>query len=62
MTRGYSRSGSSYGVILPRRTIDVFVIEGRDLLTNGMSKTCNPYVRIKYGNKKYRTQVCLLML
>lgn len=56
--RGGSRSGSNYGVILPRRTIDVFVIEGRNLLTTGMNKTCSPYVRLKYGNnKKYRTQV-----
>jgi hypothetical protein len=51
------RSGANNGVILPRRTIDVFVIEGRKLALNGVNKTCSPYVRVKFGNKKYRTQV-----
>lgn len=56
--RSGSRVGSTMGVMLPRRTIDVFVIEGRNLLTTGTNKICNPYVRIKCGaNKKYRTQV-----
>jgi hypothetical protein len=46
------------GVIVPRRTIDVFIIEGRNLITTGMNKVCSPYVRLKFGaNKKYRTQV-----
>ena len=56
--RGSVRSGPANGVILPRRTIDVFIIEGRNLLSAGVNKTCSPYVRLKYGaNKKYRTQV-----
>ena len=37
-----------------RRTIDVFIIEGRNL---NSSKLLNPYIRLKFGaNKKYRTQ------
>ncbi len=53
-----SRPGSNNGVIIPRRTIDVFIIEGRNLVPTGVNKMCNPYVRLKYGtNKKYRTQV-----
>ena len=56
LARGYSRSGSNVGVILPRRTVDVFIIEGRNLVTSGVNKTCNPFVRLKFGaNKKYRT-------
>ncbi len=52
------RSGANNGVMVPRRTIDVFVIEGRNLISNGVNKICSPYVRLKYGtNKKYRTQV-----
>jgi hypothetical protein len=53
-----SRSGSNNGVIVPRRTVDVFVIEGRNLVSNGVNKICNPYVKLKFGtNKKYRTPV-----
>ncbi|CAF3927185.1 unnamed protein product [Adineta steineri] len=43
------------GVILPRRTIDVFIVEGRKLKPNGVNKPCSPYVKIKFGNKKNRS-------
>ncbi len=52
------RSGSNNGVVIPRRTIDVFVIEGRNLVSSGVNKMCSPYVKLKFGtNKKFRTQV-----
>lgn len=52
------RPGTNSGVILPRRTIDVFVVEGRNLVSTSYNKICSPYVRLKYGtNKKYRTTV-----
>jgi hypothetical protein len=52
------RSGSNNGVILTRRTVDVFIIEGRNLTSVGVNKICSPYIKLKYGsNKKYRTQV-----
>jgi len=58
LTRGGSRSGYANGVIVPRRTVDVFIIEGRNLISNGANKVCSPYVRLKFGaNKKNRTQV-----
>ncbi|UJR10042.1 hypothetical protein I4U23_014264 [Adineta vaga] len=51
-----TRSGANNGVIVPRRTVDVFVIEGRNLKARNADGFCNPYVRLKYGNKKNRTQ------
>ncbi|UJR36030.1 hypothetical protein I4U23_028768 [Adineta vaga] len=53
-----SRTGGMNSLILTRRTIDVFIIEGRNLTMNGSTtKVLNPYVRLKFGaNKKYRTQ------
>ncbi len=58
MSKQGRRPGSNVGVIVPRRTIDVFVIEGRNLVSSGPNKICSPYVKLKYGtNKKYRTQV-----
>ena len=53
------RLGATNSVILTRRTIDVFIIEGRNLTAaGGGNKPCSPYVRLKFGgNKKYRTQV-----
>lgn len=46
-------------LVVTRRTIDVFIIEGRNLRNvNGITKLFNPYIRLKFGtNKKYRTQV-----
>lgn len=50
-----SRSGGNNNLQLTRRTIDVFIIEGKNLNIN---KILNPYIRLKFGaNKKYRTQV-----
>lgn len=45
--------------LITRRTIDVFIIEARNLAgAAGSNKTFNPYVRLKLGtNKKFRTQV-----
>ncbi|CAF2743898.1 unnamed protein product [Rotaria sp. Silwood2] len=49
--------GSNSEVILPRRTIDVFIIQGRNLKLAGVNKPCSPYIKLKFGtNKKYRTQ------
>ncbi|CAF1446188.1 unnamed protein product [Adineta ricciae] len=52
------RAGGINSSLLTRRTIDVFIIEGRNLTVAGSaSKILNPYVRLKFGaNKKYRTQ------
>ncbi|CAF3469609.1 unnamed protein product [Rotaria sp. Silwood1] len=52
------RIGTTNMIPLARRTIDVFVIEGRNLtVTSGNNKQINPYVRLKFGtNKKFRTQ------
>ncbi|CAF1475342.1 unnamed protein product [Adineta ricciae] len=50
------RSGNNSGVVVPRRTIDVFVIEGRNLKSRNPDGFCSPFVRLKYGNKKSRTQ------
>ncbi|CAF3567717.1 unnamed protein product [Rotaria sp. Silwood1] len=51
------RIGSNNEVILPRRTIDVFIIQGRNLKLSGVNKPCSPYIKLKFGNnKKYRTQ------
>jgi Ca2+-dependent lipid-binding protein len=48
-----TRSGGNTSNILTRRTIDIFVIEGKNF-----NKILNPYIRLKFGtNKKYRTQV-----
>ena len=54
-----SRSGGTNSIILARRTIDVFIIEGRNLsATNAWNKLASPFVRLKFGtHKKYRTQV-----
>jgi hypothetical protein len=53
----FSRSGNS-GVIVARRTIDVFIIEGRKIISNDVNKVCSPFVKLKFGqNKKYKTQV-----
>lgn len=53
-TTGTTASGSN--AMFHRRTIDIFIIEGR--LTNGGNKTFSPYVRLKFGTqKKCRTQV-----
>jgi hypothetical protein len=54
-----SRLGGNNTNTLIRRTIDVFIIEGRNLIgPSGINKPLNPYVRLKFGtNKKYRTQV-----
>lgn len=56
-----SRLATSNSVVLTRRTIDVFIIEGKNLTAPGsINKLLNPYVRLKFGaNKKYRTQVWL---
>jgi hypothetical protein len=53
------RSGGNNAILASRRTIDVFIIEGRNLtVPGGATKVFNPYVRLKFGtNKKYRTQV-----
>ena len=43
---------------LTRRTIDILIIQGRNLKSADINKLCSPYVRLKFGpNKKYRTQV-----
>ncbi len=56
-TRG-GRPGSANGVIVPRRTIDVFIIQGKNLVSNRVDKTCSPYIKLKFASdKKYRTQV-----
>lgn len=54
-----SRSGGTNSIILARRTIDVFIIEGRNLsAVNSWNKLASPFVRLKFGtHKKYRTQV-----
>ena len=46
-------------IVVTRRTVDVFIIEGRNLrMLNGMNRFLNPYIRLKFGtNKKYRSQV-----
>ncbi|CAF4545659.1 unnamed protein product, partial [Rotaria sp. Silwood2] len=52
-----SRSRSNNGVIQPRRTIDVFIIQGRKLKSADVNKPCSPYIKLKFeNNKKYRTQ------
>ena len=52
------RSGASNGVITTRRTIDIFIIEGKNLLPTGTNKICSPYIKLKFAaNKKFRTQV-----
>jgi hypothetical protein len=53
------RSTGNNMISLTRRTIDVFIIEGRNLTgPGGVNKIFNPYIRMKFGgNKKYRTQV-----
>jgi hypothetical protein len=53
------RSTGNNMISLTRRTIDVFIIEGRNLTgPGGVNKNFNPYIRVKFGgNKKYRTQV-----
>ncbi|CAF4484726.1 unnamed protein product, partial [Rotaria magnacalcarata] len=52
------RSGVNNGVILTRRTIDVFLIQGRNLTSINSNKPCSAYVKLKFGlNRKYRTQV-----
>lgn len=46
---------TSNSAVFNRRTIDVFLIEGRILSSS--NKILNPYVRLKFGsNKKFRTQ------
>ncbi|CAF3277495.1 unnamed protein product [Rotaria socialis] len=51
------RSGVNNGVILTRRTIDVFLIQGRNLTSFNSNKPCSAYVKLKFGlNRKYRTQ------
>ncbi|CAF0731605.1 unnamed protein product [Rotaria sordida] len=52
------RVGTTNMILLARRTIDIFIIEGRNLTaTGGSNKQINPYVRLKFGaNKKFRTQ------
>lgn len=50
-----NRFAMSNSLIITRRTVDVFIIEGRNLR---MNKLLNPYIRLKFGtNKKYRSQV-----
>lgn len=50
-----NRVAASSSIVVARRTVDVFIIEGRNLR---MNKIFNPYVRLKFGtNKKYRSQV-----
>ncbi|CAF1101576.1 unnamed protein product [Rotaria sordida] len=52
-----SRSKSNNPIIQPRRTIDVFIIQGRNLKSARVNKACNPYIKLKFdNNKKYRTQ------
>jgi len=53
------RLGGANSITLTRRTIDVFIIEGRNLtVAGGVNKLLSPYVRLKFGaNKKYRSQV-----
>lgn len=44
-------------MISARRTIDIFIIEGRHLVSPLGNKTFAPFVRLKFGNnKKNRTQ------
>ncbi|CAF3467893.1 unnamed protein product, partial [Rotaria sp. Silwood2] len=51
------RLGSVNEVILPRRTIDVFIIQGQNLKLGGVNQPCSPYIKLKFANnKKYRTQ------
>lgn len=53
-----NRSASNPGTIFSRRTIDIFIIEGRNLRCPSFSRNPNPFVRLKFGaHKKYRTQV-----
>lgn len=49
---------SNRTVLSCRRTIDIFIIEARNLINpNGINRTFSPYIRLKFGtNKKYRTQ------
>jgi len=55
--KNINRSTSVPGMVIRRRTIDIFIIEGRDLIPASVNKLCSPYVKLKYGtNKKYRTQ------
>ncbi|CAF3636677.1 unnamed protein product [Rotaria sordida] len=52
-----SRLGVNNVIIQPRRTIDVYIIKGRNLKSVDSNKLCSPYIRLKFGtNKKYRTQ------
>ena len=54
--RKSSLTGRLSGFLPIRRTIDVFIIEGRNLISS--NKVPNPYIRLKLGtNKKNRTQV-----
>ncbi|CAF1417032.1 unnamed protein product [Rotaria magnacalcarata] len=52
------RLGNTIASPLLRRTVDVFIIEGRNFSVVGASnKMFSPSVRLKFGtNKKYRTQ------
>ena len=54
-----NRFGTRNSIAITRRTIDLFIIEARNLRNgNGTTKLFNPYIRLKFGtNKKYRTQV-----
>ncbi|CAF1341232.1 unnamed protein product [Rotaria sp. Silwood1] len=52
-----SRSRSNNAVIQARRTIDVFIIQGRKLKSTDVNKPCSPYIKLKFDNdKKCRTQ------
>ncbi|CAF3569475.1 unnamed protein product [Rotaria sp. Silwood1] len=55
-----SRSRSNNAVIQARRTIDVFIIQGRKLKSTDVNKPCSPYIKLKFDNdKKCRTQIAL---
>ena len=54
----FSSRPANSGVIVARRTIDVFIIEGRKIVSNDVNKICSPFIKLKFGqNKKYKTQV-----
>jgi hypothetical protein len=54
----FSSRAPNSGVILARRTIDVFIVEGRKIISNDVNKICSPFIKLKFGqNKKYKTEV-----
>lgn len=43
-------------------TIELVLIEARDLVAADLRGTSDPYVRVQYGNVKKRTKVCHIFL